>query len=122
ITTRIVSLAPGVPAAAAAAAVRLRKVGTVRPQETRLPVANEVFKKSLRVGFMVVSSVSFSGSQNRAALRAAAKRPNPVETRATLTPNGTACARGVPPHLVLSSIPGLPVYGRAPGIRAAGSG
>ena len=40
-TTRMVSLAPGVPASGAAAAVRPRNVGTVRPQATRL----EVFEK-----------------------------------------------------------------------------
>src|SRR5438552_8426631 len=52
-TTRIVSLAPGLPAVGAANAVRLMKVGTLRPQATRLAD----FRNSRRVPYMAVSFV-----------------------------------------------------------------
>ena len=51
-TTRMVSLAPGLSAVGAAAAVRLRKAGTQSPQLTRPAPANDVFRKSRRFAVM----------------------------------------------------------------------
>ena len=52
----MVSFAPAFSAVGAAAAVRPRNAGTVNPQLTSEPVATEVFKKSRRVGVMIISS------------------------------------------------------------------
>src|SRR5205085_632153 len=52
-TTSTVSFDPGLPRSGAARAVRVRKVGTLRPQATR----PEVLRKSRRVGDMDHSSL-----------------------------------------------------------------
>src|SRR5581483_972482 len=64
-TTRMVSLAPGRPAAPAARAVRPRNVGTVRPQAT----SPEVVRNSRRVGDMADTQEGLTTESQRAQRR-----------------------------------------------------
>src|SRR5207248_1808893 len=99
-TTRMVSLAPLLPAGPAARAVRPRKVGTVSPQPTSPAEARVDLRKSRR-------SVVTEGSSNRVGRW----RPGLIELE--LREGQDEVAQG--PHGVVGGVLGRPVDGGLPG-------